>query len=197
MKAYIYLLLLVILAGCSKHRYRTYENKNIVTPPEPPVNVIPEQAPEMPENLKVTKSKVKQPTKTKKSNSGGRRLGITYSELFDEFTISGAGRYGMVYIQVKNIEILGGVEISGSVDGNMIFLNGSFNDILNSISLSGSCGDFGFAVLEVQLGGFLNRASLSGIVGDNFVNYSVSGVTEKTNKLYVITKLIALLFDSK
>jgi hypothetical protein len=197
MKAYIYLLLLVIFAGCSKNRYRTNVSKKIVTPPEPPVNVIPKQAPEVPEALKVTKSKVKQTTKAKKSNSGGRRSGITYSELFDEFTISGAGKYGMVYIQVKNIEILGGVEISGSVDGNMIFLNGSFNDILDSISLSGSCGDFGFAVLEVQLGGFLNQASLTGNVGDNFVNYTVSGVSERTNKLYVITKLIALLFDAE
>ena len=139
---------------------------------------------------------MKQPTKAKKSNSGGRRSGITYSELFDEFTISGAGKYGMVYIQVKNIEILGGVEISGSVDGNMIFINGSFNDILDSISLSGSCGDFGFAVLEVQLGGFLNQLA-SPVMGDNFVNYTVSIVSERTNKLYVITELIALLFDAE
>ena len=199
MKTYLHLLACVILVGCSKNRYRNYENphKKIVIPPDPPFKVETKKAPEVPEYLKATESKSKKIPKVNRSASRATRAGITYNDLLDKYTISGAGRYGMVYIDVSNVEILGGVEVSGYVDGKMVFLNGSYSDILNSISLSGNCGDFGFAALDVQFGGFLNQADLSGTIGDNYVSYTVSGVTENTNKLYVITKLIALLFDAE
>lgn len=193
MKIFSVAAVCLIIVGCSSNTYRASNKPKVavVEPSLPSGHEKPEEAPELPQELRTEKGASRDSENTIKKLPRIRHL-----ELFNKYVINGKGRYGGVHLDVSYTELLEDITVTGFVGGNSIYLDGRHSDLFDTTSLSGSCGNLGRALLEVKFSNLYGKAEMSGSVGGSYVDIAVSGVNDRTHWAYSTTVLLAELFDA-
>lgn len=188
MKHLFILILISVFSTSCTNRYRQNELQSYTKKIAQPVDDKPSKA--------IKPKEKKYNPRNSNSVQNTRRNVISYSKIFDQYTINGNGKYGRVYIEASHSELFGSLSISGSVGQSSIALEANHSDLFNSTSISGDCGVLGSAYLEINNNSVFNKAELTGSLGNKQVDMALSGVKKSTHWTYINVALLALLFDA-